>query len=40
MYQPYPTGIWALVVWLVGLTAVVFLWRRSSSAFFTGTGRS
>ena len=30
--------IWALIVWLVGLTAVVLLWRRSSSAFFTGTG--
>jgi hypothetical protein len=26
--------IWALVVWLAGLTAVVFLWRRESSAFF------
>jgi hypothetical protein len=32
--------IWALVVWLVGLTAVVFLWRRSSTAFFKGTGPS
>ncbi|HEY6297754.1 MAG TPA: hypothetical protein VIX15_19025 [Streptosporangiaceae bacterium] len=32
--------IWALVVWLVGLTAVVFLWRRTSSAFFKGTGPS
>jgi hypothetical protein len=30
--------IWALVVWLVGLTAVIFLWQRSSSAFFKGTG--
>jgi hypothetical protein len=28
--------IWAIVVWLVGLTAVVFLWRRSSSAYFKG----
>lgn len=26
--------IWAVVVWLVALTAVVFLWRRESSAFF------
>ena len=26
--------IWALVVWLVALAAVVFLWRRESSAFF------
>jgi hypothetical protein len=26
--------IWAILVWLVGLTAVVFLWRRSSTAFF------
>jgi hypothetical protein len=32
--------IWALVVWLVGLTAVIFLWQRSSSAFFKGTGPS
>jgi len=28
--------IWALVVWLVGLAAVILLWRRSSSAFFKG----
>jgi hypothetical protein len=26
--------LWTLVVWLVGLAAVVFLWRRDSSAFF------
>jgi hypothetical protein len=26
-----------LVVWLVGLAAVVFLWQGSSSAFFAGT---
>ena len=26
--------IWAVIVWLVALTAIVFLWRRSSSAFF------
>jgi hypothetical protein len=26
--------IWAVVVWLAGLTAVVFLWRRDSSAYF------
>lgn len=32
--------IWALIVWLVGLTAVVFLWQRGSSAFFKGTGPS
>ena len=29
--------IWAVVVWLAGLTAVVFLWRRDSSAFFRQT---
>ncbi|MGH3070418.1 MAG: hypothetical protein ACRDOH_31655 [Streptosporangiaceae bacterium] len=29
-----PAKIWALVVWLVALTAIVFLWRRSSSDFF------
>jgi hypothetical protein len=28
---------WAPVVWLVGLVAVVFLWQRSSTAFFKGT---
>ena len=28
---------WALVVWLTGLVAVIFLWQRSSSAFFKGT---
>jgi hypothetical protein len=27
--------IWGALVWLVGLTAVVFLWRRPSSEFFT-----
>jgi hypothetical protein len=26
--------IWPVVVWLAGLTAVVFLWRRDSSAYF------
>jgi hypothetical protein len=26
--------LWAVLVWLVGLTAVVFLWRRDSSAYF------
>ncbi|HTX26681.1 MAG TPA: hypothetical protein VME19_06655 [Streptosporangiaceae bacterium] len=27
---------WGLVVWLVGLVAVIFLWRPSSTAFFKG----
>jgi hypothetical protein len=26
--------IWGLVVWLAGLTAVIFLWQRASTAFF------
>jgi hypothetical protein len=26
--------IWGLLVWLVGLTAVIFLWQRASTAFF------
>jgi hypothetical protein len=30
-----PVKIFAFVVWLVGLAAVVLLWRGSSSAFFT-----
>jgi hypothetical protein len=29
--------LWAVLVWLVGLTAVVFLWRRDSSAYFKQT---
>jgi hypothetical protein len=29
--------IWALVVWLVALAAIVFLWRRSSTAYFKAT---
>lgn len=29
--------IWAVIVWLVALAAIVFLWRRSSSAFFKAT---
>jgi hypothetical protein len=28
--------IWEGVVWLIGLTAVVFLWRRPSTEFFNG----
>jgi hypothetical protein len=28
--------LWALVTWLAGLTAVIFLWRRPSTAFFKG----
>jgi hypothetical protein len=31
--------VWAFVVWLVGLTAVYFLWQRSSSDFFNGIER-
>lgn len=29
--------LWALLTWLAGLTAVVFLWRRASSAYFRST---
>jgi hypothetical protein len=29
--------IFWLVVWLVGLAAVMFLWRGTSSAFFKAT---
>jgi hypothetical protein len=32
-----PVKIWGVVVWLVGLTAVVFLWQRPSSEFFTAS---
>jgi hypothetical protein len=26
--------VWGLLVWLIGLAAIVFLWRRDSTAFF------
>ena len=29
-----PVKLWGLLVWLAGLVAVTFLWRRSSTAFF------
>jgi hypothetical protein len=29
--------LWGIVVWLAGLVAVIFLWRRESTAFFKGT---
>ena len=32
-----PVKIWGGLVWLVALTAIVFLWRRSSTAYFKGT---
>lgn len=28
---------WWPVIWLAGLTAVIFLWQRASTAFFKGT---
>ena len=33
------TKLWATPVWLIALTAVVFLWRRDSSAYFKATAR-
>jgi hypothetical protein len=32
-----PVKIWAVLVWLVALAAIVLLWRRDSSAFFKRT---
>ena len=32
--------IWVLVIWLIGLAAVVLLWRRSSTEFFQGIAPS
>jgi hypothetical protein len=29
--------IWGVIVWLVALAAIVFLWRRESTAFFKAT---
>jgi hypothetical protein len=33
------TRIYGIVVWLVGLAAIVLLWQRSSSDYFRGTPR-
>jgi hypothetical protein len=32
--------LWGVLVWLVGLAAVVLLWQRPSSEFFTASPRS
>ncbi|HUB23098.1 MAG TPA: hypothetical protein VMA97_11890 [Streptosporangiaceae bacterium] len=32
-----PVKIWWPVIWLAGLTAVIFLWRPASTAFFKGS---
>ena len=32
--------IWGVLVWLIGLIAVVFLWQRPSTEFFTASRRS
>lgn len=29
--------VWFVVIWLLGLSAVILLWRRSSTDFFQGT---
>jgi uncharacterized membrane protein (UPF0136 family) len=31
----FAVKIWGVAVWLIGLTAVVFLWQRPSTEFFT-----
>jgi len=33
------TKLWAILVWLIALTAVVFLWRRDSSAYFKASSQ-
>lgn len=33
------TRIYGIVVWLVGLAAIILLWQRSSSDYFRGTPR-
>jgi hypothetical protein len=33
-----PVKFWWPVIWLAGLTAVIFLWRPASTAFFKGIG--
>lgn len=33
------TRVYAIVVWVIGLVAIVLLWQRSSSAYFRATPR-
>ena len=33
------TRIYGLVIWLIGLAAVILLWQRPSSEYFKGTPR-
>jgi hypothetical protein len=33
------TRVYGLVVWVIGLTAIIFLWQRSSSDYFRGAPR-
>ena len=35
--QAVAVKAWWPVIWLAGLTAVIFLWQRASTAFFKGT---
>ena len=36
-----PAGrIWAIVVWLIGLAAIILLWQRTSSEYFVSAQRS
>jgi hypothetical protein len=34
-----PTRIYGLVVWLIGLAAIILLWQRASSDYFRGAPR-
>jgi hypothetical protein len=34
-----PVKAWWPVIWLAGLTAVIFLWQRASTAFFKGNNQ-
>jgi hypothetical protein len=33
------TRVYGLVVWVIGLIAIIFLWQRSSSDYFRGAPR-
>jgi hypothetical protein len=33
------TRIYGILIWLIGLAAIIFLWQRPSSEFFKGTPR-
>ncbi len=37
--EPVLTRVVSIVIWLIGLTAIVLLWRKESSEYFSATSR-